>query len=182
MASFNKIILVGNVTRGVDVKNIATSGTSIARTSIAASRRFKDKEEKFFIDLVAFGRNAETMGEFVTIGTSLLVEGRLSMNTWENKDTGERITKYEVVVESFQMLGGRRDREAGAYDATEQSSVSPATERSFGMTQENDVPRSVGRKERNVAQSSMSQATEESSRMTPDTEKSHGIGEEDVPF
>lgn len=182
MASFNKVVLVGNVTRNVDVKTIVTSDTPVARTGIAVSRKFKEKEETMFIDLVAFGRNAETMGEYVTKGTPLLIEGRLSMNTWENKDTGEKRTKHEVIVESFQMLGSRRDREAGAYDAAEQSSMSPATERSFGMTQENTVPLAAVRKERDVAPSNMPSAAEKSFGITPDTEKSHGIGEDDVPF
>lgn len=144
MASFNKVVLMGNVTRNVDVKTIVTGDTSVARTGLAVNRKFKDKEETMFIDLVAFGRNAETMGEYVTKGTPLLVEGRLSMNTWENKDTGERRTKHEVIIESFQMLGSRKDREAGAYDTAEQSSVSPTTEKSFGMTHDTEKSRSIG--------------------------------------
>lgn len=144
MASFNKIVLMGNVTRGVDVKTIATSDTSVARTGLAVNRKFKDKEETMFIDLVAFGRNAETMGEYVTKGTPLLVEGRLSMNTWENKETGEKRTKHEVIIESFQMLGSRKDREAGAYDTAEQSGMSPTTEKSFGMTHDTEKSRSIG--------------------------------------
>ena len=80
MASYNKVVLMGNVTRIV-----------------------------MFIDIVVYGKQAETMGMYVTKGTPLLVEGRLSFRQWEQE--GQKRSKHEVIVESFQMVGGRKDRE-----------------------------------------------------------------------
>ena len=67
-----------------------------------------DKEEVMFIDIVVYGKQAETMGMYVTKGTPLLVEGRLSFRQWEQE--GQKRSKHEVIVESFQMVGGRKDR------------------------------------------------------------------------
>ena len=108
MASYNKVVLLGNVTRTPDVRNLPGSATVVATTGIAANRKYKDKEEVMFIDIVAYGKLAETMGMYVTKGTPLLVEGRLSFRQWEQE--GQKRSKHEVIVESFQMVGGRKDR------------------------------------------------------------------------
>ena len=108
MAFYNRVVLMGNLTRNPEVRVIPNSDTSVARTSIAVNRKYKDKEEAMFIDIVAYGRSAEIMGEFLTKGSSILVEGRLSMNSWEQD--GVRRTKHEVVVDNFQMIGSRKDR------------------------------------------------------------------------
>lgn len=111
MASFNKVVLMGNITRTPDIRSIPGSGTAVARTGIAVNRKSRDKEDVMFVDIVAFGRNAEIMGEYVTKGTPLLVEGRLSMNSWEQE--GVKRTKHEVIVETFQMVSSRRDSQDG---------------------------------------------------------------------
>lgn len=111
MASFNKVVLMGNITRNPDVRSIPGSGTAVARTGIAVNRKHRDKEEVMFIDIVAFGRNAEIMGEYITKGSPLLIEGRLSMSSWEQD--GVRRTKHEVIVDTFQMMSNRRDSQDG---------------------------------------------------------------------
>lgn len=108
MASYNKVVLLGNITRTPDVRNLPSSSTVVATTGIATNRKFKDKEEVMFIDIVAYGKQAEIMGMYVTKGSPLLVEGRLSFRQWEQE--GQKRSKHEVVVESFQMVGGRKDR------------------------------------------------------------------------
>lgn len=108
MASYNRIVLMGNVTRNPDVRSIPGSNTAVARTGLAVNRKFKDKEEVLFIDITAFGKTAEIMGEYVVKGAPLLVEGRLSMNSWEQD--GVKRTKHEVIIDNMQMLGGRKDR------------------------------------------------------------------------
>lgn len=108
MASYNKVVLLGNVTRVPDVRNLPGSATTVANTGLAVSRRYKDKEEVMFIDIVVYGKLAETMGMYVQKGTPLLVEGRLSFRQWEQD--GQKRSKHEVIVDSFQMIGNRRDK------------------------------------------------------------------------
>ena len=108
MASYNRVVLLGHVTRTPDVRNLPGSATVVATTGIAANRKYKDKEEVMFIDIVAYGKLAETMGMYVTKGTPLLVEGRLTFRQWEQD--GQKRSKHEIIVESFQMIGGRKDK------------------------------------------------------------------------
>lgn len=108
MASYNKVVLLGNVTRTPDVRNLPGSATVVATTGIATNRRYKDKDEVMFIDIVVYGKLAETMGMYVTKGTPLLVEGRLTFRQWEQD--GQKRSKHEIIVESFQMIGGRKDK------------------------------------------------------------------------
>lgn len=110
MASYNRVVLLGNVTRLPDVRNLPGSATTVANTGLAVSRRYKDKEEVMFIDIVVYGKLAETMGMYVQKGTSLLVEGRLSFRQWEQD--GQKRSKHEVIVDSFQMIGSRRNDNA----------------------------------------------------------------------
>ncbi len=137
MASFNKVVLMGNITRQPELRNIPGSNTAVARTGIAVNRRYKDKDETMFVDIVAFGRQAEIMGEYVTKGTPLLIDGRLSMNTWEQE--GQRRTKHEIIVESFQMVGRKEDN----YSNNSYNSDSTVSESNFKQTDsidEDDVP------------------------------------------
>ena len=108
MASYNKIILMGNVTRDPDVRVTPGSNTTVAKTGLAVNRKFKEKEEVLFIDIIAFGKTAEIMGEYVKKGNPLLIEGKLSMNSWE-QDGVKRI-KHEVIIDAMQMLGSRKDK------------------------------------------------------------------------
>lgn len=137
MASYNRIVLMGNVTRNPDVRSIPGSNTAVARTGIAVNRKFKEKEEVMFVDIVAFGKSAEIMGEYITKGTPLLVEGRLSMNSWEQD--GVKRTKHEVIIDNFQMLGGRRDR-ADSLDDAPSSGGSMSAGKSADTIDEDDVP------------------------------------------
>ncbi len=107
MANFNKVILMGHVTRPIEVRNIPSNNTAVARTGLAVNQyRGKDKEqETMFVDIVAFGRTAEIMGEYVAKGSNILIDGRLSFNTWEQD--GQRRSKHEVIVDTFQMVGKR---------------------------------------------------------------------------
>ena len=139
MASFNKVVLMGNITRNPDVRSIPGSGTSVAHTGIAVSRRSKDRDEVMFIDLVAFGRNAEVMGEYIVKGSPILVEGRLSMNVWKQEDGSQR-TKHEVIIDTFQMIGSRRDRGADS-NITESNGNTPSEDKSSNqMMEDDDIP------------------------------------------
>lgn len=111
MASYNKVIIMGNVVRNPELRYTPGSNMPVARTALAVNRKYKDKEEVMFIDIVVFGKLAETLESYATKGTPLLVDGRLSQSTWEQD--GQKRSKHEIIVENFQLLGGRRDRAEG---------------------------------------------------------------------
>jgi len=109
MASFNKVVLVGNVTRDPEVRYIS-SGTAVSDIGLAVNDRRKTAtgewvEETTFVDVTLWGRTAEVAGEYVSKGSPLLIEGRLKLDTWE-KD-GKKNSKLRVVCERMQLLGGR---------------------------------------------------------------------------
>lgn len=110
MASFNKVILVGNLTRDVDLR-FTPKGTAVAKIGMAVNRVWRNeageqKEEVTFIDIDAFGKQAETIAQYMKKGSPLLVEGRLRLDQWDDKQTGQKKTKLGVVLEGFQFLGG----------------------------------------------------------------------------
>jgi len=119
MASFNKVILVGNVTRDPELRYIS-SGTAVTDVGLAVNDRRKNAqgewvEETTFVDVTLWGRTAEVAGEYVSKGSPLLIEGRLKLDTWE-KD-GKKNSKLRVVGERMQLLGSRGgdgSREGGA--------------------------------------------------------------------
>lgn len=111
MASYNRVVLMGNLVRNPELRYAPGSNLPVARTAIAVNRRYKDKEEVMFIDLVIFGKQAETLQSYATKGTPVLVEGRLSQNSWEQD--GQKRSKHEIIVENFQLVGSRRDRGEG---------------------------------------------------------------------
>jgi single-strand DNA-binding protein len=114
MASFNKVILAGNLTRDPELR-YTPKGTAIARLGIACNRKWKSetgemKEEVTFVDVDAFGKTAETIGQYLKKGRPILIEGRLRYDTWEDKQSGQKKSKLGVVLETFQFLdsgGGR---------------------------------------------------------------------------
>ncbi len=108
MASFNRVILVGNLTRDVDVKYLQ-SGMAVTELGLAVNDRVKRNnewvDETTFVDITLWGRTAEIAGEYLTKGSSVLIEGRLKLDSWE-KD-GKKNYKLRVVGEKMQMLGGK---------------------------------------------------------------------------
>jgi single-strand DNA-binding protein len=111
MASFNKVLLLGNLTRDPQMRYLP-SQTPVTDFGMACNRKFKtaageQREEVLFVDCVAFGRQAEVINQYCTKGRPLFVEGRLKLDTWEDKNGGGKRSKLSVVVENFQLLGGR---------------------------------------------------------------------------
>lgn len=107
---YNKITLLGRLTRDIDLK-YTPSGVAVAKSAIATSHTFKDKvtgekkEEVCFIDFTIFGRSAEIANQYLKKGSLVLIEGRLVFNQWVGSD-GSKRSKHEVVVETLKMLGG----------------------------------------------------------------------------
>lgn len=118
MASYNKVILMGNLTRDPELR-VTPSGLQICKFSIAINRVFSTadgerREEVTYVDLDSFGKQADVISKYMTKGRSIMVEGRLKLDQWDDKNTGEKRSRLGVVVENFQFLGdGRRDSGSG---------------------------------------------------------------------
>lgn len=104
MPNYNRVILAGNLTRDIETRH-TQGGTAVGKFGLAINRKFKDEETTCFVDCTAFGKTAEILAQYVRKGSPLFVEGRLEYSSWESNDGGKR-SKLEVVVESFQFLGG----------------------------------------------------------------------------
>src|SRR5215831_16451135 len=112
MANYNKVILIGNLTRDPEVR-YTPKGTAIAKIGVAINRSWRDpntnelKEETTFVDVEAFGKVAETIGNYMKKGRPIMVEGRLKYDTWDDKQTNQKRSKLSVVLESFQFLDSK---------------------------------------------------------------------------
>lgn len=115
MANFNKVILMGNLTRDIELRH-TQGGMAVAKFGMAINRKTSSqsgeaRESTCFVDCTAFGKSAELLQQYVRKGSPLFVDGRLEFSTWEAKDGGKR-SKLEVIVENFQFMGGG-NREGG---------------------------------------------------------------------
>ncbi len=109
MASFNKVILVGNLTRDPELR-YTPKGMAIAQIGIAVNRVWTNeagekKEEVTFIDVDVFGRTAENVGQYMRKGRPILIEGRLKLDQWDDKQTGQKKSKLKVIADTVQFLG-----------------------------------------------------------------------------
>jgi single-strand DNA-binding protein len=108
MASYNRVILVGNLTRDIELRYIP-SGTAVAEIGMAVNDRIKKGDqwvdETTFVDVTLWGRTAEVANQYLTKGSNILIEGRLKLEQWE-KD-GQKRSKLKVIADKMQMLGGR---------------------------------------------------------------------------
>ena len=104
---YNKVILIGNLTRDPEVR-YTPQGTPIANFSLAINRRYKvgeeQKEEVSYFDIVVFGRQAETSSQYLSKGSSVLIDGRLQQRRWDDKETGQKRSKIEVVAEVVRFM------------------------------------------------------------------------------
>ena len=112
---YNKTILQGNLTRDIEIR-YAQAGTAIGNTGIAVSHKYKtkageQKEETLFIDIVAFGRTAEIMNQYVRKGSKVLVDGRLKLEQWDDKNGGGKRSKHTLQIEAFQMLDSKQEQQ-----------------------------------------------------------------------
>lgn len=123
MASINKVILIGNLTRDPELK-YTPKGTAIAKIGLAVNRQWKTetgekKEEVTFVDVDVFGRTAENVGQYTRKGSPILIEGRLKLDTWDDKQTNQKRSKLGVVAEIVQFLGGGKKESAPDQDPAE---------------------------------------------------------------
>ena len=119
MSGFNRVILVGNATREPMVRALP-SGSQVVDIGIAVNRRWRspegeDREEVCFVDCSAFGRSGDVIRNYVHKGTMFLVEGRLRMDQWVDKNSGQNRVRHVVVVDNVQLLERRSDAQMGGY-------------------------------------------------------------------
>ncbi|GJQ30147.1 MAG: single-stranded DNA-binding protein [Phycisphaerae bacterium] len=144
MASYNKVLLMGNLTRDVELKSIA-GGQSVGNFGLAVNRRYttqsgEKREEVTFIDCEAWGKTAENLAKFFSKGRPIFVEGRLKLDTWEKE--GQKHSKLRVVIESFEFVdskpgGGGGGGGGSTSEAKPSWSKSPAP---AGAGQDSQVP------------------------------------------
>jgi single-strand DNA-binding protein len=113
MPNYNKVLLMGHLTRDIECK-YTPKGTAVAQIGLAVSRKWKDeageaKEEVAFIDCESWGRTAEVMCQYFHKGSPVFIEGRLKLDQWDDKQSGQKRSKLKVVVESFQFVAGKTD-------------------------------------------------------------------------
>jgi single-strand DNA-binding protein len=155
MASFNKVILAGNLTRDPELR-YTPKGTAVAKFALAVNRTWKNeagetKEEVSFIDVDAFGRQAEVIAQYMRKGRPFLVEGRLKLDTWEDKNTHQKQSKLKVVLEGFSFIdskgpeggpsgGDAPRRPAAAPGAPASARPADAPEGEAPAAEDDDVP------------------------------------------
>ncbi len=121
MVAFNKVVLIGNLTRNPELR-YTPSGTPVANFGLAVNRKFKQadeqKEEVCYIDIVVFGKQAEHCGQYLSKGDGAIIDGRLQQRRWETDD-GQRRSKHEVIAQSVTFLPKKQSSSqdmAGAED------------------------------------------------------------------
>ena len=113
MASYNRITLIGNLTKDIEIRH--TNGNMvIGNFGMACNRKFKtqsgeQREEVLFVDCTAFGKTAEIMAQYLSRGRAVFIDGRLKLDQWEDKNGGGKRSKHSVVVESFQFLDSKNN-------------------------------------------------------------------------
>lgn len=137
MANLNKVLLIGTLTRDPEIK-YTPKGTAIADIGLAINRNYttdsgEKREEVTFVDVTLWGRVAEIVGEYCKKGRPLFVEGRLQLDTWDDKQTGQKRSKLKVVGDNIQLLGGKEGggeapRKHGEYSSRPPASRRPAAD------------------------------------------------------
>ncbi|MEI6358269.1 MAG: single-stranded DNA-binding protein [Verrucomicrobiota bacterium] len=130
MANFNKVILAGNLTRDPELR-YTPKGTAVAKLGMAINRSWttetgEKREEATFVDVDAFGKQAEVISQYLRKGRSLLVEGRLRLESWDDKQTGAKRSKLGVVLESFSFLDSGNREGGGGGGSAPQAGAAPA--------------------------------------------------------
>ncbi|MFZ5806786.1 MAG: single-stranded DNA-binding protein [Verrucomicrobiota bacterium] len=145
MASFNKVMLIGNLTRDPDVRH-TPKGTAVGDLGLAINTTYRtadgaDKEEVCYVDIVVWGRQAETCRDYLSKGSPIFVEGRLQLDQWETPEGGKK-SKLRVRAERIQFLGrgksGGGERSGGS--SRSESPSAPATEEAHSAPVDDDIP------------------------------------------
>ena len=188
---FNKIILVGNLTRDIELR-YSQGGMGIAKSAIATSRKFtsngEKKEEVCFVDITFFGRSAEVANQYLRKGSKILVEGRLNFEQWVDQN-GQKRSKHSVTVETMQMLDSKGDNQGGGYsapagNAPAENSYAPAQGQAQSYQQPQQQQQSYQQPAQQQPSYNNNQAAQQQSRQMPSSESipTIDIDEDEIPF
>ena len=129
MASFNKVLLMGNLTRDPELR-YTSGGTAVASFGLAVNRKFKQgeewKDEVCFVDITVWAKQGENCAEYLNKGSQAFIEGRLNYQTWEDKQSGQQRSKLEVVANNVQFLtkqGDKKDMGSGSSSVSDDDDV-----------------------------------------------------------
>ena len=129
MASFNKVLLMGNLTRNPE-QRFTSGGTAVASFGLAVNRKFKQgeewKDEVCFVDITVWAKQGENCAEYLNKGSQAFIEGRLNYQTWEDKQSGQQRSKLEVVANNVQFLtkqGDKKDMGSGSSTVSDDDDV-----------------------------------------------------------
>ncbi len=149
MPSYNKVLLMGNLTRDVEIRT-TPGNQNVANFGLAINRHFRtqsgeQREETTFVDCEAWGRTAEVMSQYLSKGKPVFVEGRLKLDTWQDKESGQNRSKMRIVVESFQFIDSRGGGEGGGgggprVQTPQRSAPQPANTGGYEPIEEEDIP------------------------------------------
>jgi single-strand DNA-binding protein len=129
MANLNRVLLIGNLTRDPEVR-YTPKGTAVTEIGLAVNRIYsgedgEKKEEVTFVDVTLWARQAEVAGQYLKKGRPVFIEGRLQLDSWDDKQTGQKRSRLRVVAENLQLLGSRQDAEGSPPSASGSFSTSP---------------------------------------------------------
>lgn len=127
--NLNRVTVAGNLTRDPETKFLANS-KAVASFGLAINRRWKDndgqpKEETTFVDIEAWGRTAELCGQYLAKGRNVYIEGRLKLESWDDRNTGQKRSKLKIVADAVQFIGGKSDGESAGAPAQASTSAAP---------------------------------------------------------
>lgn len=185
MASYNKVMLMGNLTRDPEVR-YTPKGSAVADLAIAVNRTYtadngEKREEVTYVDVVLWARLAELAGQYLKKGRAVFIEGRLQMDSWEDKQTGQKRTKIRVVGEVMQFLDSKREGEEGGGGGGGYSGGGAGGGGGGGGGYQRAAgrPSGGGGQQRSGPPSRQSQPADDEFREGPITE---GMEDDDIPF
>ena len=145
MANLNKVQLIGNLTRDPEIRH-TPKGTAVAEISLAINRQWRDEggnkqEEVTFVDVTLWGRTAEIAQAHLSKGSAIYLEGRLNLDSWEDKTTGQKRQRLKVIGENFQFLGSKPSSDARQQSSTQREPAhQSATDDSLDQGADDDLP------------------------------------------
>ena len=145
MASLNKVFIIGNLTRDIELR-YTPKGSAVADMAIAVNRKWRDDQnqvhdEVTFVECAVWGKTAETCAQYLKKGSPCHVEGRLELQSWEDKTTGQKRSKLRVVAEGVQFLGSKPEGQSGGREYSQhQRQDTPRPQRQQEPQRYEDVP------------------------------------------
>ena len=148
MPNYNKVMLMGRLTRDPEVRYSA-NGTAITNIGLAVNRNWRNQdgqtqEEVTFVDVTAFGKRGEAVGQYLKKGRPIFIEGHLRMEQWDDKQTGQKRSKLAIIMDAFEFIDSRGEGEGGNFSggggAPAAGGAAPAAGGGGGFAEDDDVP------------------------------------------